>query len=82
MSTNWRKYCTTAAEARSLARVPTDNGVVSLSVLTLRAVPLTVNHSPDEAISDRSHTDVMGEKSTEVRVKLLGLCTLEMAPSS
>ena len=81
MSTNWQKYCATAVEARCLARVPTDNGVVSFSVHTLRAIPLTVTHSPDESLPDRSHTDVIGEKSTEVRAKLLGLCALEMTPS-
>jgi hypothetical protein len=47
MSTNWQKYCCTPDEARAKARVPDDNAVVSLVAGGVRAVPLSVVHSPD-----------------------------------
>jgi hypothetical protein len=70
MSTNWQKYCHSPVEARSKARKPIDNGVLSAVTGDLRAVPLVVEHTPDEQRNDRSHTDVRGEKSPEVRLKL------------
>jgi hypothetical protein len=72
MSTNWQKYCETPEEARSKAKDPVANGVVTLIAGDVRQIsPLTVEHSPDRERNDRSHTDVVGEKDQEVRLKLL-----------
>lgn len=72
MSTNWKKYCETAEQARQKAKDPSKNGVVELGVKDVRAVPpLIVEHTPDLERRDRSHTDVFGRKDPEVRMKLL-----------
>lgn len=76
MSTNWQKYCPTAAEARNKARNPALNGVVSLLVQAVRKVPLSVKHTP--LITDRSHTDVIGEKDAEARAKLMEIFRWEI----
>lgn len=70
MSTNWKKYCSTPEEARAKARNPALNGVVEAVVGSIRSIPLTVEHSPDLERGDRSHTSVVGSKTTEVRLKL------------
>ena len=74
MSTNWSKYCS-ELEARERARNPIDNGVVAATVREVRSVPSQiVRHTPIQrggaASPDRSHTDVFGPKTTEVRAKL------------
>lgn len=71
MSTNWQKYCTSPAQARSMARKPEDVGIISLVAQGVRAVPLGIEHSPDRERNDRSHTDVSGEKTAKARTKLL-----------
>lgn len=70
MSTNWKKYCASPEEARAKARNPALNGVVEAIVRSIRSIPLTVEHSPDMEREDRSHTSVVGSKTTEVRLKL------------
>lgn len=71
MSTNWKRYCETAAHARALAKTPEDNGIISFITRDVRAVPLVVNHTPDHDRGDRSHADVVGKKTTKVRARLL-----------
>src|ERR1051326_2212343 len=71
MSTHWSRYCLSAMEARPHASSPADNGVVSLSVGGVRAIPLIVEHTPVADPPDRSHTDVRGSKTAEVRLRLL-----------
>jgi len=78
MSTNWQKYCPTAADSKSLAAKPKGHGVVSLVVEPVRSIPLAVTHTP--AKKDRSHTTVAGEKTPEVREKLLQQATWEILP--
>jgi len=74
MSTNWQKYCVTAEEARRRAtKNPQNNGVVRLGVGPIRNIPLTVEHTPDWALEDRSHADVIGQKTAEVRMRLLDI---------
>ena len=70
MSTNWEKYCT-AQEALAKAKVPADNGIIRMVVGRVREIPLEVKHTP--LSGDLSHTDVIGTKNTEVRLKLLGI---------
>jgi hypothetical protein len=72
MSTNWEKYCPTPEHARQKARDPAKNGVIRFLAGDVRAFPpLTVEHTPDLERGDRSHTDVVGRKDAEVRLKLL-----------
>jgi hypothetical protein len=69
MSVNWQKYCTSPSDSRDRARRPEDNAVISFVTLKVRAMPLEVNHSPE--VGDRSHSDVLGEKTAEIRLRLL-----------
>jgi hypothetical protein len=68
MSTDWERY-STAAETLQRAAEPSKNGVIQLVAGSLRAIEgLTVEHTP--IIINRAHTDVFGEKTTEVRLRL------------
>ena len=75
MSTDWEKYAR-PSETRGRGRVPAENGVVSLSVAGLRLLPQTVAHTPADA--NRAHTDVTGDKTAEVRMKLRRLAIWEI----
>lgn len=77
MSAHWQRYCT-PQRARSKAKVPADNGIVSLRTGSVRDIPLEVSHTPSQ--NDRSHTTVMGEKTAAVRVKLWKLANWEVRP--
>jgi hypothetical protein len=77
MSTHWSKYCT-AETALTFAKRSADNGVVSLRVGSVRAVPLSVEHTPSEVTSDRSHADVRGAKTAEARLRLLDIATWQI----
>ena len=69
MSTDWSKY-STPEDTRNRARIPNDNGIVSLTVDQVREIEgLKVEHSPIP--DNRAHTDVIGKKTPEVRMKLL-----------
>lgn len=80
MSTDWEKY-STAEQTQNRATKPMDNGVVSFITGDLRQkVDLTVTHSPTQ---NRAHTLVCGklekiQESTEIRLKLLGICQWEI----
>ncbi len=67
MSTDWDKY-STAEATKALARNPVDNAVISMNVGVIRDIPgQIVSHSPSH--HNRAHTDVVGKKDTEARVK-------------
>jgi hypothetical protein len=73
MSTDWNKYAT-PEECRLRGRTPDDNAVVQFSVEDVRGIPeQIVEHTPiyeplsNPPLFNRAHTDVFGEKSTEVR---------------
>jgi len=75
MSTNWSKYADanlTKEDAALDGRDPNNYGVVELSVGGVRDIPnQEVDHDP---LPDRrAHTNVLGEKDPEARLKLLGL---------
>lgn len=76
MSTDWDRY-STAEEARARARNPTANGIVRLLVRGVREIGQVVEHAPIQPTAtspgNRAHTDVIGEKTTEARLKLLRL---------
>ncbi len=74
MSVDWNKY-STAEEARQRARSPQDNAVVKLVAGQVRQVlGQTVAHTPTE--DNRAHSEVLGEKSVEVRTRLLEICEM------
>lgn len=77
MSTDWCKY-STAEETQMRARSPKDNSVVQFPASSVRAIPLTVEHTPDVAGKNRAHSDVIGEKTTEVRIKLHRVTTIAL----
>ena len=68
MSTDWDKYSTPGA-TRERAKVPQNNGVIEMPVAEVRKIMgQTVVHRPIQ--SNRSHTEVLGPKDEEVRLKL------------
>jgi len=67
MSVDWNKY-STPKETLSRARKPAENGIIQMVARNIRQLPSqTVEHSPLEA--NRAHSEVFGEKDTEVRLK-------------
>lgn len=72
MSTDWGEY-STAVETRRKGPQPAENyAVIRMNVGRVREVPnQVVEHTPDRDRSNRAHTDVFGEKTTEVRAKLM-----------
>jgi hypothetical protein len=74
MSTDWERY-STPEETRQRARKPQDNAVISLLAGEVRRIPdQIVRHAP--LPENRAHTDVIGEKTAEVRVLFLRLYQL------
>src|SRR6266545_6330189 len=70
MSTDWARY-STPEQSRNRARKPDLNGVVQMGVGSIRKIDeLIVEHTPDEEFDNQAHTDVIGEKTVEVRVLL------------
>lgn len=70
MSTDWNKYSTPQATRERGRKDPALYGIIQLPVGLVRTIDsLAVTHSPLE--ENRAHTDVIGEKDTEVRLKLL-----------
>lgn len=70
MSTDWEEYAK-PHQTRGRAKQPECNAVVRFNVGKVRQVPgQEVEHTPDVERLNRAHTDVCGDKDTEVRVKL------------
>ena len=69
MSSDWSKY-STPQDSRSRRKSPSDNAIIALQAGAVRAIrDLSVVHDPIP--SNRAHAEIVGEKSTEVRFKLL-----------
>ena len=69
MSMEWAKY-TTPDETRNRRRKPKDNGVIAIRAGDIKAISdLTIEHWPLD--DNRSHTNVFGMKTAEVRLLLL-----------
>jgi len=80
MSVDWDKY-STPSQTRARARNPADNAVIGMRVEAIRLIDgLSVEHDPTEEgtldrqrrplAANRAHSNVLGEKQTEQRVKL------------
>lgn len=68
MSTDWERY-STPTETLHRAAEPSKDGVIQLGAGSVRGIEgLTVEHTP--ILANRAHTDVFGEKTTEVRLRL------------
>lgn len=79
MSTNWNKYAGPEETRNRGVREPEKNGVISFNVGRTRAInSLIVTHSPDVLKGNRAHTDVIGEKSVQVRLMLSEIYTWEI----
>jgi hypothetical protein len=80
MSTDWSEYAT-PVETRARAKIaPEKNAVVKMNVGDVCSVPgQTVEHTPDEVNDNRAHTDVLGEKDEEARVKLRRISTVVLS---
>jgi len=69
MSTDWERY-STPTETLQRASEPSKNGVIQLGAGSVRVIEgLTVEHTP--ILANRAHTDVFGEKTPEVRLRLM-----------
>ncbi len=80
MSVDWDKY-STPLETRNRARTPSANAVISMIVGEIRKIQaLVVDHDPIQENSfdeegnpltpNQAHSEVIGEKTPEVRLKL------------
>jgi len=80
MSVDWNKY-STPLETRNRARNPSANAVISMIAGEIRKIEaLVVDHDPIQENSfdekgnrlnpNRAHSEVIGEKTPEVRMKL------------
>ncbi len=78
MSTDWSKY---SSPEETLLRVthrpPEEFAVVSLPVGEVRILGQLVEHDPYP--DNRAHTNVIGEKDPEIRIKLSRLCRVVFA---
>ena len=75
MSTDWQRY-SSAEEARQRARKPHETAIVSLVAGEVRRIDSQyVQHAPIP--DNRAHTNVIGDKSTKVRQRLVDICNLE-----
>ncbi len=74
MSTDWDKY-STAWETLGRARAPRDNAIIDMSVEDVRSIPgQTVEHC--RTPENRAHTDVIGKKDPEARIKFQRICRI------
>lgn len=71
MSTDWEKY-STPQQTRDRARIPNQNGIVKLNAGKIRELQgMSVTHTPEPM--NQAHSEVFGEKTPEMRVKLYRL---------
>lgn len=85
MSTDWSKY-SSPEDTRARAAVPGENAVIALRAGDVRRIAsLIVRHRPVQPGTvvdgrlippNRAHTDVVGDKTPEVRLRLLRACRL------
>lgn len=74
MSVDWERY-STPQEARGRRKKPGDNAVVQLIAGRVRSLPSQhVEHTP--IAENRSHSEVIGEKTPRVRIALARICIL------
>lgn len=83
MSTNWSRYSTpedTRKDVERFGKQPNKYAVIELRVGQVRAIPgQSVQHSPEE--DNQAHTDVLGKKDEEARVRLGRIYSLKLSPT-
>jgi len=73
MSCDWNKY-STPEETKARAKQPEKNGVLQFVASEVREIPgQRLEHDPQP--TNQAHSQVFGEKTPEVRVKLKRICT-------
>lgn len=78
MSTDWDKYASPhETQLRGTGLPPAEFAVVALPVGEVRNLEQSVEHDP--LPDNRAHTNVVGEKDTEVRLKLARICQVVIA---
>lgn len=78
MSTDWDKH-STAEESRQRNPKPSHCGIAKLRVADIRAIALTVEHTPRDW--NQAHSDVTGiGDDEEVRLKLRDMAVMELQP--
>lgn len=79
MSTDWDKYSTPEEACLRATDLPTTEfAVVALPVGEVRSLSQLVDHDPLPA--NRAHTNVIGEKDEEVRLKLARMAQVLLSP--
>lgn len=72
MSCDWSKYSTPEMTRGRKGELKAPNyGVLGLNAGAVREIPQEVKHTPE--IENQSHSEVFGEKTPEVIVKLLDI---------
>ena len=80
MSTDWQRY-STPEQTRQRSKKPSEQAVIELIVGEVRGLPWqTVEHKPFS--DNRAHTEVVGEKDEEVRLKLTRMYRWAIQPAS
>ena len=78
MSTDWDKHSTPQeTRYREVGLSPDEFAVVSLPVAEMRDLGQIVEHDP--LPENRAHTNVVGDKRTEVRLNLARMCQVVIA---
>lgn len=77
MSTSWNKYAT-ALDCKNSTNRPESVGVVSFDVKKVRALLLSVEHTPKHW--SQAHSDVKGPKTAEIQVKLSRMAEMAVKP--
>lgn len=83
MSTNWARYCTAEETRQGAAQKtpPSAYTVVSMNVGRVRSeARQEVRHSP--LADNRGHTDVIGRRDDEVRLKLFRMVSVVLRPNA
>ncbi|TAK55850.1 MAG: hypothetical protein EPO24_11710 [Bacteroidetes bacterium] len=79
MSTDWNKYSTPEETRNRTPKKPDSYGVLSLIVKDVRSIHnQKVEHTP--RLENRDHTDVIGLKDTEARIKFSEIFKWEILP--
>lgn len=79
MSTNWEKYATAEQTREQAASPAEDNYVVAMRMRDVLGIPgLSVKHRPLQNLP--GHTDVIGEKTLEVKDALRRVCWIVLKP--
>lgn len=80
MSTDWQKYSTSAETQRRGRKPPEEYAVVRLLTGETRAIPgQQVIHEPDTKTNNQAHTEVFGDKTTEVRERFMQIYQIEIS---